>query len=115
MAKFMLAIFGDDAAYQALDEEQGGRLYAGHVAFAEALAEAGVRLEAGAELAPPTSARTRRADGSVADGPFHESSEQLGGFYVIDVPSIDDAIEWARRIPLLPTDKIEVRKTADAD
>jgi hypothetical protein len=113
--RFMLAIFGDDAAYQALDEEQSRNLYAGHEAFVTALADAGVPLEAAAELAPANTARTLRPDGTVLDGPLHGSQEHLGGFYVIDVAGIEDAVEWARRIPLLHTDRIEVRKTTDAD
>jgi hypothetical protein len=110
MAVYMLLIVGDDAAYGALDEEQSKQMYAGHFAFMEELNKAGVKIVAGAELEPPAGARTVYADGTVTDGPFAESKEQVGGLYSIDVPTIEDAVAWARKIPMLPGDKIEVRK-----
>jgi hypothetical protein len=110
MAEYMLLIVGDDDAYQALSEEQGKEMYAGHYAFMDALNKAGVKIVASAELEPPATARTLHGDGTVTDGPFAEAKEQVGGFYSIDVPSLEEAVEWAKRIPLLPTDKIEVRK-----
>ena len=110
MPDYMLIIVGDDDAYQALSEEQGKEMYAGHYAFMEALQAAGVTLGASAELTPPGGARTLHADGLVTDGPFAEAKEQVGGYYTIDVPTIEDAVEWARKIPLLPGDRIEVRQ-----
>ncbi len=110
MAEYLLLIVGDDDAYQALSEEEGKRMYDGHMAFMGELEKAGVRIVSSAELDVPSGARTLHADGVVTDGPFAEAKEQVGGFYSIDVPSIDEAVEWARKIPLLPADKIEVRK-----
>jgi hypothetical protein len=107
--EYALLIVGDDDAYQALDEETGKAMYAQHYAFMDELKAAGVALPYSSELQPPHTARTLHADGTVIDGPFAEAKEQLGGFYVIDVPTIDEAVDWARRIPLLPTDKVEVR------
>lgn len=110
MPEYLLMIVGDDDAYQALTEEQNKEMYAGHFAFMDAVRAAGVTLGASAELTPPKGARTLDADGVVTDGPFAESKEQVGGFYTLDVPTIDEAVEWARKIPLLPGDKIEVRE-----
>jgi hypothetical protein len=107
--EFVLLIVGDDDAYQALDEDTAKTMYEGHYAFMDAVKQAGVALPYSAELLPPSTARTLTADGGVTDGPFAETKEQLGGFYVIDVPSIEEAVEWGRRIPLLPGDKLEVR------
>ena len=107
--EYVLLIVGDDDAYQALDEDAAKGMYAEHMAFMDAAKEAGVGMPYSAELQPPVTARTLRADGTVTDGPFAETKEQLGGFYVIDVPSLEEAVEWARRIPLLPGDKLEVR------
>ena len=45
----------------------------------------------------------------MTDGPYAETKEQLGGFYVVDVPTIDEAVRWAKRIPVLPSDTVEVR------
>jgi hypothetical protein len=109
MAEYMLLIVGQDEAYQALDEQVAKEMYQGHFAFMDALKSAGVQILASAELEPPDSARTVHSDGTVTDGPFAETKEQVGGFYTIDVPSIEEAVEWAKRIPLLPTDLIEVR------
>jgi hypothetical protein len=110
MPEYLLMIVGDDDAYRAMTEEQGKEMYAGHYAFMEAVRAAGVRIGASAELCEPSGARTLHAGGVVTDGPFAESKEQIGGFYSLDVPTIEDALEWARKIPMLPTDKIEVRK-----
>ncbi len=107
--EYMLVIVGDDDAYQALDEAASKKIYDEHFVFMDALKEAGVPLTYSAEMHPPKTARTLAADGTVTDGPYAETKEQLGGLYVIDVPTIEEAVEWARRIPLLPADKIEVR------
>jgi hypothetical protein len=110
MGTYVLMIVGDDDAYRALGEEESKAMYAGHYAFMDELNKAGVKIVAGAELDAPAGARTLHSDGLVTDGPFAEGREQVGGFYAIDVPGIDEAVEWARKIPLLPGDKIEVRK-----
>ena len=107
--EYVLLIAGSDDAYQALDETATKEMYEGHYAFMSALKDAGVALPYSTELHPPSTARTLAQDGTVTDGPFAETKEQLGGFYVIDVPTIEEAVGWARRIPLLPGDRIEVR------
>lgn len=109
MAEYVLLIIGNDDAYQALDEEGGKAIYAGHMEFMGALQEAGVAISHSAELQPPATARTVHPDLTVTDGPYAEAKEQLGGYYVIDVPGIEEAVEWAKRIPMLPGDSIEVR------
>ena len=110
MAEYLLLIVGDEAGYAALTEEQGKAMYAGHSAFMEDLTKAGVKIVASAELEPSGGARTVRGDGTVTDGPFAEAKEQVGGFDLIDVPTLDEAVEWGKKIPLLPGDKLEVRK-----
>jgi hypothetical protein len=110
--EFVLLIQSDESAYAALDEQTGKRMYAEHYAFMDAMKAAGVSSPYSAELDSPTTAKLVRPDGAdrlVTDGPFAEAKEQLGGFYVVDVPTIDEAVEWAKRIPLLPTDTVEVR------
>jgi hypothetical protein len=110
MAEYLLLIVGDDDAYGRLSEEESKAIYAGHFAFMDELGKAGVAIVSSAELEPPRTARTILADGTVTDGPFAEAKEQVGGFYLIDVPSIEEAVEWGTKIPLLPSDKLEVRK-----
>jgi hypothetical protein len=79
--------------------------------FIKALNEAGIFVS-GAGLQPPESATTLRFNGNkrlVQDGPFADTKEQLGGFYVINVPDLDNALDWAARTPRLPGQVIEVR------
>ena len=80
-------------------------------AYTKALRDAGVMV-GGAGLEPPRAATTvRLPDGKrqVQDGPFAETKEQLGGYYVIDVADLDKALEWAARCPSAATGAAEVR------
>jgi hypothetical protein len=83
----------------------------GWMAYGAALREAGV-LVAGAGLQPidtATTLRTKDGRRDVQDGPYADTKEQLGGFYVIEVPSLDVALEWAAKCPALPNGAVEVR------
>lgn len=109
--QFMLMINEDESVYEGAD---GAALLeatlAAHMKLAEDLAAAGVPFS-GERLKPAATATTLRFDhGAVSlhDGPFAETHEELGGFYIIDVPSLDHALEWARAIPV-PRGGIEVR------
>ena len=80
-------------------------------AYTQALSAAGV-MAGGAALQPPRAATTVRQHGGkrqVQDGPFADTKEQLGGYYVIDVPDLDKALEWAARCPAAATGAVEVR------
>jgi hypothetical protein len=80
-------------------------------AYTVALREAGVMI-GGHALQPPAAATTvRQRDGQrrVQDGPYAEAKEQLGGYYVIDVPDLDRALEWAARCPAAASGAVEVR------
>jgi hypothetical protein len=80
-------------------------------AYTQALRDAGIMI-GGAALQPPPAATTvRQQDGTrhVQDGPYAETKEQLGGYYVIDVPDLDKALEWAARCPAASTGAVEVR------
>ena len=74
-------------------------------------------LIANEALELPTTAKTVRIDEggepTVTDGPFAETKEQLGGFCLIDCASLDEAIEWAKKVPLRPDSKVEVRQVKD--
>jgi hypothetical protein len=109
--QFMLMINEDESAYTGAD---GAAVMeatlAGHMKLAEDLVAAGVPFS-GERLKPAATATTLRFDNgstTLHDGPFAETHEELGGFYIIDVASLDDALEWARRIPV-PKGGIEVR------
>lgn len=82
-----------------------------HMAYGKALAEAGIAA-GGAGLLPPATATTvRLRDGKrhVQDGPFADSKEQVGGFYLINVPTLDDALKWAAKCPNASRAGVEVR------
>jgi hypothetical protein len=80
-------------------------------AYSQALRDAGV-MAGGAGLEPPETATTvRLANGErmVQDGPFADTKEQLGGFFIIDVPDLDTALAWAARCPAAAYGTMEVR------
>ena len=80
-------------------------------AYTKALTDAGVMV-GGAGLQPPglgTTVRQREGKRHVQDGPYAEAKEQLGGYYLIEVPGLDQALEWAARCPAAPTGAVEVR------
>lgn len=109
--KYILLIYGDENGWESLSKEEMERIYAEHGAYAAAMEEAGV-IRGGAELKPTTTATSIRFSNGKAktvDGPFAETKEQLGGFYLVEVASMDEAVEWAKRVPRSPGQAVEVR------
>jgi hypothetical protein len=107
--KVVALIYGDEAGWESLTEEEGKAVDARHREFQQS---AGSKVVGGAELAPTRSATTVRVrDGQtiVSDGPFTETKEQLGGFYLLDCDSLDEATKLAAQIPEAATGTIEVR------
>ena len=109
--QFVLMINEDNSVY-ATPEGAGlmEATLAGHMQLAQDLVAAGIPFS-GERLKPADTATTVRSDhGKVTlhDGPFAETHEELGGFYIIDVASLDEAIAWARRIPVVKG-AVEVR------
>lgn len=108
-----MLMFFDTAANQHPALDDGGGRMAAWGAYAGAMGQAGV-IVAGHGLQGRDSATTLRLrDGvrQVQDGPFADSKEQLGGYFVIDVASLDDALAWAARSPTATTGTVEVRPT----
>ncbi|AWW74966.1 hypothetical protein CD351_11065 [Erythrobacter sp. KY5] len=110
--QFMLLINEDESIY---DGDEGAKrmeeTLAGHMALAKAWAEKGVAFS-GERLKLGSTATTIRWDAgthTLHDGPFAETHEELGGFYIIDVASLDDALDWARQIPVPGKGAVEVR------
>ncbi len=111
--QYMIMIYGDEKnfALMASDPEAQKQMYAAFSHYSADLREAGV-LRGGAELKATHSATTVRVrDGRTltTDGPFAETKEQLGGYYIIDVPDLDQAVKWAARCPAAHGGSIEVR------
>jgi hypothetical protein len=112
--QYMLAIFENESNY--VGGQEGAvyqQIVAAHMALVGQMQTAGV-LRGGAGLLgseTATTVKTRAGGISMHDGPFVESKEQLGGFYLIEVASLDDAIVWAKRIPLAKDGAVEIRPT----
>ena len=109
--KYLLAIYANEAEWNELGEDGRRAMYEEYSAVSEELAGRGMMID-GAELRPTTAATTvriREGRTLVTDGPFAETKEQLGGYFVLDCESIDDAIEAAGRIPSARNGSIEVR------
>ncbi|MEM7727706.1 MAG: YciI family protein [Pseudomonadota bacterium] len=107
--QYMLAIYEDHTAYA--DEQALADIIRAHGAYSEMLAKAGV-IRGGEGLVPPEQAKTvRRASGrsAVHDGPYAEMQEQLGGFYIIETETMEDALDWAAKMPLVGDGSVEVR------
>lgn len=84
---------------------------AGWPVYGKALMDAGVFVGGAGLQSPETATTVRMQDGKrqVQDGPYADSKEQLGGFYIINVPSLDAALDWAAKVPVLPGSVVEVR------
>lgn len=110
--QFMLMIYEDERAYETVDEaEVWDKIVKAHEALAGQMEAAGV-LRGGSGLKATSTATTvRRRDQkiSIHDGPYAETREQLGGFYLIDVAGLDEAMAWAKQVPLLFDGSIEIR------
>ncbi len=99
--QYMLLIYADETGWQNLTPAEQESGMAAYHAFAEAMTKAGV-LKGSNRLGPISTATTVRVvDGKnkVMDGPYAELKEQLGGYFMIDVPDLDAAISWAVALP----------------
>jgi hypothetical protein len=105
--QFLLLLWGDEAAEAAMTPDQRRAMVDEHIAFSKRLRETGQILR-GDPLTPSTEGAVVR-DGVASDGPFVETKEQLGGYYVIDVGSRDEAIDVAGGVPRSPGMAVEVR------
>ena len=112
--QYIVLIYGSEKGWTSMSKPEVERMYAEYRTYSEDLAKAGV-LRGGSELRPTTSATTVRVRGGkrqVTDGPVAETKEQLGGFYLIDVPNLEAALDWAARCPSARDGSIEVRPLA---
>ncbi|MBA3878776.1 MAG: hypothetical protein C0500_03555 [Sphingobium sp.] len=107
--KYMLMIFEDEAVYNDGTGAAMGAIIQKHMAFGE---EIGSAMLHGAGLQPIATATTIRTESGVQtlhDGPFAETKEQLGGYYMVEAPDLDAAIAIAKKIPLAANGSVEVR------
>ena len=120
--KYALLVYSDQAAWEELSDDDKAERRAesmpSWLASFEEIGKADPNWQ-GRELAEATAAKTvrvRNGETLVTDGPFAETKEQLGGYYLIDAPNLDDAIEAASRMPNLVTGgSVEVRPIQEFD
>ena len=112
--KYMLLVYGDEGLWT---EEERRRCMQESAALCRELAGKGQYLAASPlhSVATATSLRWKEGRPLVTDGPFAETHEQLGGYYVIDVPDLDEAMAVAARIPALKKGTVEIRPIFELD
>jgi hypothetical protein len=109
--RYMLLIYGDEQAQAGMSEADAAAQYQAYNAFSQDIVDRG--LMQGGEAFQPTSTattvRVRNDETLTTDGPFAETKEQLGGFYLVDCKDLDEAIATAAKIPGARDGSIEVR------
>ena len=109
--RYILMVCTDESTVAAMSPEEGSAMMTEYAAFGEEMGRRGV-LQGGERLRPTTDATTVRVrDGEVltSDGPFAETKEQVGGYYVVDCKDLDEAIEIAGKVPGARVGTVEVR------
>src|SRR5450755_1155836 len=113
--RYVLLICADESGVQALSPAEGETMMGEYMKFGEEMTKRGV-LQGGERLHPTTDATTvqlRNGEVLTSDGPFAETKEQIGGYYVVDAKDLDEAIEIAAKIPGARVGTIEVRPIWD--
>ncbi len=113
--RYLLMIYDDEAGFEAASDADREAMRQAYGTVASGWEERGV-IRGGDELAPTASATTvriRSGERLVTDGPFAETKEQLGGYFIVDVADLDAAIELAAQLPGAHSGSIEVRPILD--
>ena len=109
--QYLLMLYVQESGWSKLTDAQKEQGLAAYAAYSEALTQAKV-LRGSNRLGPTSSAttvRTTNGKTQVLDGPYADSKEQLGGYFLIDVPDLDAAMSWAARCPAASHGVVEVR------
>ncbi len=112
MAKYAILIYEDQTRYATMSPEAWGALVDAHTAFTQQVFALGGTLAGGEALASTTTATTIKDGGTVTDGPFVETKEAFGGYYVVEARDLDHAVEIAKLCPA-PFGGVEVRPVVD--
>ena len=113
--KYMLLVCRDEPAWEQLSTAERREVYDGMVRLSEELRSRG-QYVSGAPLVPSseaTSVRVRNGRRLVTNGPFAETREQLGGYMIVDVKDLHEAVEIAARVPLAQSGTVEIRAVRD--
>jgi hypothetical protein len=113
--QYLLLLHAEEAGFGRMTPEQQQQGMAAYVAYTEALNKAGAYKGSNRLQFVSTATTVRVVDGKtqVLDGPYADSKEQLGGYFLIDVPDLDAALSWAARCPGASHGIIEVRPVWD--
>ncbi len=115
--RYLLMIYSDPAYYAKATPKEMGELMAGYKVFTKEILGSGA-MQSAERLQPVETATTVRVRGGktlVTDGPFAETKEQIGGFYLVEAPDLDAAIAWAKKIPTVKYGSIEIRPIWEED
>ena len=113
--KYLLSIYMDEGIPAGRSPEEAQKIMAAWDAVTAEARDAGTFV-AGEGLQPTATATTVRFEGTertITDGPFAETKEQLGGFYLLECKDLDEAIAWAAKVPLPDEEPIEIRPVMD--
>jgi hypothetical protein len=113
--RYLLTIHTDENRDKARSEDDTKKLFGAYMEYTKAMKDAGVWV-AGEALQPSatgTQVRVRGEKATVTDGPFTETKEVLGGFYLMEVKSKEEAIEWGKRCPDAANGSIQLREIWD--
>jgi hypothetical protein len=115
--RYLLLIYGDESQWSERSEADQQAELGRWTTYTQAISDEGI-MRGGDALQPTASAttvRVRDGETQVTDGPFAETREQLGGYYMIECDTLDQAIEAARRIPSVDRGSVEVRPIMEFD
>ena len=109
--QYLLLIYDNENVWNDMSKEESGKAFAEYVEFTADIKKSGhfVSGDALKPVATATTVRVRGGKTQTTDGPFAETKEQLGGYYLIDVQNLDEALKWASKCPGTKTGAVEVR------
>ncbi|MGY1608387.1 MULTISPECIES: YciI family protein [unclassified Geodermatophilus] len=99
MAQYLILIYEDEASYATAAPEVWGEILEEHNRFAAGVDGLGAKVLGGSALQPTTTATSVRGGSEVTDGPFVETKEALGGYYLVEAPDLDTALAVGRTVP----------------
>ncbi len=115
MPQYMLLIYDDPSGAPAADSPERQAEHGRWMGYTQAMRDAGVFVAGDALHGAETASTVRVPNGErvVTDGPFAETKEILGGYYVLDLPDLDAALTWAEQAPNVARGSVEVRPVVD--
>ena len=109
--QYMLLIYGEPRRWESAPEEERNEVRGRYVALAAELRERGAYVDGNElqDVATATTVRVSAGETEITDGPFAETKEALGGYFLIEAESLDEAIAWAAKVPAAAHGAVEVR------